>query len=188
MQLDKFSDPPSSRDAKSAPATTRRLIVAIVLGVAAIAGLTLTERMRERVPAPTPSHEPSQALITTAAPAPEQLMAGSQIPPPAPAEIRNDEKPEAPRSSDAESIVVDSKPSAVPAAVDAHYMVQLGVFNTTANAQALQKQLKRAGINAHLETFVKMGPFKDKHAAEKALARAKKFGIQAVLVGPPVDQ
>ncbi len=67
-------------------------------------------------------------------------------------------------------------------------MVQLGVFNTPANARSLQKQLRRAGINAHLETFVKMGPFKDKHEAEKALARARKLGVQAVLVAPPVNQ
>ncbi len=189
MQLDKFSDSSSSGDPKTGPASTRRLIVAIALGVAAVAGLTLTERMRERVPAPTPPHEPSQALITTAAPAPEQSVAASQMLPPAPPEIKNDERLESPRSGDSESAIVESKPSGKPAtAVDTHYMVQLGVFNSPANAQSLQKQLSRAGINAHLETFVKVGPFKDKHEAEKALARARKLGIQAVLVVPPVNQ
>jgi cell division protein FtsN len=189
MQLDKFSDPSSSRDQKATPANTRRLIVAIALGVAAVAGLTVTERMRERVPTPTPPHEPSQALITTAAPAPEQFAAASQMPPPAPPEIKNDEKLEPPRASAPESTIVDSKPSAKHTTpVDTHYMVQLGVFNSTANAQSLQKQLARSGINAHLETFVKVGPFKDKHEAEKALARARKLGIQAVLVFPPANQ
>jgi cell division protein FtsN len=189
MQLDKIPDPSSSGDPKTTPASTRRLILAIVLGVAAVAGLTVTERMRERVPAPTPPHEPSQALITTAAPVPEQSAAASQMPPPAPPEIKNDEKLESPQAGVSESTIVDSKPSAKPATpVDTHYMVQLGVFNSTANAQSLQKQLARAGINAHLETFVKVGPFKDKREAEKALARARKFGIQAVLVAPPANQ
>ena len=189
MQLDTLSERSSSRDPKTAPAGTRRLIVAIALGATAVVGLTLTERMRERVPAPAPPHEPSQALITTAAPPPEQLVAESQIPPPAPPEVKNDEKVEPTRAGDWESTIVDSKPPGKPAtAADAHYMVQLGVFNTPANAQSLQKQLKRAGINAHLETFVIVGPFKDRHEAEKALARARKFGIQAVLVGAPVDQ
>jgi cell division protein FtsN len=188
MQLDKFPDPSSSRDPKAVPANTRRLIVAIALGVAAVAGLTLTERMRERVPAPTPPHEPSQALITTAAPAPEQSVAASQTPPPPPSEIKNDEKLEPPRVGDSGSAIVDTKPSGKSAtAVDTHYMVQLGVFNTPANAQSLQKQLKRAGIEAHLETFVRVGPFKDKHEAEKAIARARKLGIQAVLVVPPAN-
>ncbi len=111
------------------------------------------------------------------------------MPPPAPLEIRNDEKPEPPRVGDSDSAIVESKPSGKPAtAVDTHYSVQLGVFNTPANAQSLQKQLARAGINAHLETFVKVGPFKDRHEAEKTLAHARKLGIQAVLVVPPVNQ
>ena len=62
------------------------------------------------------------------------------------------------------------------------YLVQVGIFNSPANAQALQKQLQRAGIQAHLETRVQLGPFKDKHDADKALARARKLGIDAVLV------
>ncbi|MEO8003625.1 MAG: SPOR domain-containing protein [Betaproteobacteria bacterium] len=189
MQLDKFPDSSSSGDSKTAPAGPRRLIVAIALGIAAVAGLTLTERMRERVPVPTPPHEPSQALITTVAPVPEQSTAGSPMPPPAPPEIKNDEKLVPPQVGAAESAVIDGKAPGKPiAALDAHYMVQLGVFNTAANAQSLQKQLKRAGITAHLETFVKMGPFKDRHEAEKALARAKKLGVQAVLVIPPLNQ
>jgi DedD protein len=63
------------------------------------------------------------------------------------------------------------------------YLVQVGVFNSPANAQALQKQLQRAGIQARLETRVQLGPFKDKRDAEKALARARKLGIDAVLIG-----
>ena len=61
-------------------------------------------------------------------------------------------------------------------------MIQVGVFTSPANAQALQKQLRRAGIESHLETRVHLGPFKDKRDAEKALARAKRLGINAVLV------
>jgi DedD protein len=63
------------------------------------------------------------------------------------------------------------------------YVVQVGVFTSPANALALQKQLRRAGIEAHLETRVQLGPFKDKRDADRALARAKKLGINAVLVG-----
>ena len=39
-----------------------------------------------------------------------------------------------------------------------------------------------AGIEAHLETRVQLGPFKDKRDADKALARARKLGVDAVLV------
>jgi len=62
------------------------------------------------------------------------------------------------------------------------YLVQVGIFNSPANAQALQKQLRRAGLDARLETRVQLGPYKDKRDADKALARAKKLGINAVLV------
>ena len=62
------------------------------------------------------------------------------------------------------------------------YMIQVGVFTSPANARALQKQLHRAGMDAHLETRVQLGPFKNKQEADKALARTKKLGISAVLV------
>ena len=47
---------------------------------------------------------------------------------------------------------------------------------------ALQKQLQREGFESHLETRVQLGPFKNKHDADKALARARKLGINAMLV------
>ena len=65
---------------------------------------------------------------------------------------------------------------------EATYVVQVGVFNSPANAQALQNQLRRAGLEARLETRVQIGPFKDKREAEQAIARAKKLGINAILV------
>jgi DedD protein len=58
------------------------------------------------------------------------------------------------------------------------------VFSSPANAQALQKQLARAGIPARTETRVQLGPFKDRRDADKALAQAKKLGIDAVIVTP----
>ena len=63
-------------------------------------------------------------------------------------------------------------------------MVQAGTFRSTANARALQQQLQRAGVTAHLETRVQLGPFKNRRDADKALARTKQLGIAAVLIGP----
>ena len=188
MQLDNFSADVPFREQESTRPGTRRLIVAVLLGVAAVAGLTLVERSRVRVPPPAPPHEPSQALITTVAPPPEPTLTAAPIAPPVPTAINNDEEPGLPTGSMAQDRV-ESNPSGKPVtAADATYMVQLGAFLTATNAQILQKQLKRAGINAHLETFVKVGPFKDRRDAEKALARAKKLGIKAVLVGQSAIQ
>jgi cell division protein FtsN len=48
----------------------------------------------------------------------------------------------------------------------------------------LQQQLAKAGIASHTETRMQLGPFKDKHEAEKALAQAIQLGINAVLLPP----
>lgn len=63
------------------------------------------------------------------------------------------------------------------------YTVQLGVFANYANAQALQQRLAANGIQAHLETRVQLGPFKDKQEAEEAYKKIKQLGLPAVLVG-----
>jgi DedD protein len=63
-------------------------------------------------------------------------------------------------------------------------LVQVGVFTSPANAQALQHQLVKAGIPAHTETRVQLGPFQDRREAETALAKVKKLGVNAVLVAP----
>src|SRR6267142_508714 len=77
------------------------------------------------------------------------------------------------------------EPLAKPApAIDKTYVVQVGVFMSPANAQALQQQLAKAGIPAHTETRVQLGPFQDRREAETALAKVKKLGVDAVLVAP----
>ena len=64
----------------------------------------------------------------------------------------------------------------------ATYLVQAGVFTSTANAQSLQQKLAKAGIRAKVETRVQLGPYKDRREAEQALAKLKKLGVNAVMV------
>ena len=63
-------------------------------------------------------------------------------------------------------------------------MVQVGVFMSPANAQTLQQKLLEAGIPAHTETRVQLGPFQDRREAETAVAKVKKLGVNAVLIAP----
>lgn len=164
-----------------------KLGLATVLIGAAVVGLTLVDRWRDRPAAPIPPHEPSQALITSPQPetAPPSAASGVLLPPPPPPEVVNNEKLAPPPTIAALSAARPAATEAkVPEPAGKAYMVQVGVFTSPANAQALQRQLKRADINAHLETRVQLGPFKDRQEADKALARAKKLGIDAVLVGP----
>ncbi len=167
---------PPQQPAKSS--TGRRLIAAVVLIGLATGGLALVDRFRQRPAGLTPPHEPSEALITPPAAEPNLRAANPDQPitPPPPPKIINNETLVPPSRATSSSPLLASTPGKA-------YLVQVGVFRSPANAQALQKQLRRAGIEAHLETRVQIGPFKDKRDADKALVRAKKLGINAILVG-----
>jgi DedD protein len=165
------------------------LIAAAILIGLAIGALALVDRLRGRPEGLAPPHEPSQALMAT--PAPESSTPASSdqpvTPPPPPLVVNNETLPPPPQR--ASGVTPPSAPVTETARTDNNallsgkaYMIQVGVFTSPANAQALQEQLKRAGIEARLETRVQLGPFKDKRDADKALARVKKLGINAVLV------
>jgi DedD protein len=156
----------------------------------AIGGLALVDRFRDRPVGVAPPHEPSEALITT--PVPESAIPAAKsdqpvTPPPPPNIVNNETLAPPPRASGVTPLAQQAVARGIPAETTAlvpgkAYLVQVGVFTSPANAQALQKQLQRAGIEAKLETRVQLGPFKDRRDADKALARAKKLGINAVLV------
>ncbi len=197
-----FDDmPPNSNDPAAPPQeqtksrTGRRLIAAAVLIGLAIGGLALVDRFRDRPAGLTPPHEPSQALITP--PVPESSVPAINpeppISPPPPPQVVNNETlappagasgPATPSPPPSTQAAPSEKTVPIPGKA---YMVQVGVFTSPANAQALQKQLQRAGIDAHLETRVQLGPFRDKRDAEKALTRAKKAGHQCRAGQRPVS-
>jgi DedD protein len=62
------------------------------------------------------------------------------------------------------------------------FVVQLGVFTTVENAQALEAKLKEQGIPVFLETRVVVGPFRDRAEAEAAHRKLKALGVGGVIV------
>ena len=183
----KSADPKSPAPPAKAAFARRLLLAAVMIGVA-VGGLALLDRSRGRSGGIAPPHEPSQALITTPSEQSEAPQPTSEpaMPPPEPPKVVNDETLAPPRRTAAGPIPVPDKKTAAQADAIAggkSYLVQVGVFASPANAQALQKQLQRAGIDATLETRVQLGPFNDRRAAAKAMAQARKLGINAVLVG-----
>ena len=165
----------------------RRLLAALILIGVAIGGLYLMERWRQRPAITAPPHEPAQALI--APPSPESpaepAQAGHPAERPPPPQVLNNEKLAAPAKPAAASPPASAKISAKPAPATGNaYVVQVGVFTSPANAQALHQQLLKAGIPAHTETRVQLGPFQDRREAETALAKVKKLGVDAVLIAP----
>ena len=174
------SNPAEPQQATEPSRTGPRLIAAAALIGLAFGALVVLDRFRERPTGLTPPHEPSQALITSPTSESNVAVLKSELPPPPPQVLNNETLLPPPRATGA-------TPSARPAEKTAMvpgkaYMVQVGVFSSPANAQALQKQLQREGFESHLETRVQLGPFRNKRDADKALARAKKLDINAVLI------
>jgi|SRR6185436_3045841 len=179
------SKPPSPSDEHAKSRTGRKLMIAVALIALAVGGLALVDRIRDRPPGPIPPQEPAQALIATPVPPTDTPATNREhpvTPPPAPEVVNNETLTSPPRAG--RVMPSPTPPAAKPSSPDSGkaYLVQVGIFKSRANAQALQKQLQRAGIQAHLETRVQLGPFKDKREADKALSSARKLGIDAVLV------
>lgn len=63
------------------------------------------------------------------------------------------------------------------------YLLQMGVFSSTANAEELRAKLELNGIPAQVESRVQIGPFASRAEAEQMRERLKKLGIsEGVLV------
>ncbi|GAB2900164.1 hypothetical protein GCM10027046_31540 [Uliginosibacterium flavum] len=84
--------------------------------------------------------------------------------------------PAASASTPASSVKVAT---AAPAAALASggFVVQLGVFNNSTNAEELRAKLKLAGIPSQLETRVQVGPFASKDEAVKAQEKLRTLGL-----------
>ena len=77
------------------------------------------------------------------------------------------------------SAPVTARPTAARSAARRDgFLLQLGVFSTPSNAQALYDDLRRQGIPARLETRVVAGPFEDKAAAEAARRKLVSAGLE----------
>jgi len=62
------------------------------------------------------------------------------------------------------------------------YLVQLGVFSTPGNAQALVDRVDAMGIPAHIESRVVVGPFKNRAEADAARKKLSASGLGKGLV------
>lgn len=70
-----------------------------------------------------------------------------------------------------------SKPLTQTAEAERHYQLQLGVFANLSNAEELRAKLELAGIPAHIEARVHVGPFSSKEEAEAAQVKLSAMGI-----------
>jgi DedD protein len=129
----------------------------------------------------------------------EPLMQPSMAPPPppkvsnsprsAPPPIhmppppRGDASPPPPRPTSSQPPAAEPAPRVEPPSGKG-YVVQLGVFSNPDNARELVDKLARAGVRAHLEARVQLGPFQNREEAEKARLEMRKLGYNALLTLP----
>lgn len=99
--------------------------------------------------------KPSESLVTAKPPAPVTAL----VRPPRPA---------APAS----------RPLTQPLGIPGMFMLQLGVFNNTANAEELRAKLELNGIPSQIESRVQVGPFKNRLEAEQVRNKLKQLGME----------
>jgi DedD protein len=73
-------------------------------------------------------------------------------------------------------------PIAQAMAAARRFLVQMGVFNSVANAEELRAKLELAGIPTQIEARVQVGPFATRKEAEQARDKLKDLGIEPGLV------
>jgi DedD protein len=75
-----------------------------------------------------------------------------------------------------------TRPIAQAIEASRRFLVQIGVFNSVANAEELRAKLELAGIPTQIEARVQVGPFATRQEAEQARDRLKDLGIEPGLV------
>ena len=121
-------------------------------------------------PTATPAEKPERPL-TKPARARDAMMR-----PPAPV-VRRPE-PEAQLAKLPHVGAPASRPLTRAAELVRHFVLQLGVFSNTANAEELRAKLELNGIPSQIEARVRVGPFKTRAEAEAARAKLQALGIE----------
>lgn len=63
-----------------------------------------------------------------------------------------------------------------------NFLLQMGVFNSTANAEELRAKLELNGIPSQIEARVQVGPFRSRLEAEQMRDKLKQLGMEAGMV------
>lgn len=96
----------------------------------------------------------------------------------------------APADAKRAQTILDGKLADGAAGSDGPHVVLIGAFANPANVQSLQKKLGEMGLRVYTEpldspqgkkTRVRVGPFPNREAAEKAAARMKSIGVSGVV-------
>ena len=99
---------------------------------------------------------------------------------PKPDEVRDIARVVPPK--EAATMPTASRPIAQAIESSRHFQLQMGVFNNLANAEELKTRLEAAGVPAHIEARVQVGPFASRGEAEQAREKLKLLGMAPGLI------
>ncbi|WP_374323788.1 SPOR domain-containing protein [Azonexus sp.] len=197
-----------------AEAPVQSSVEARPLDVAPAARVVETVRTQPVLGADGKPKKPADAPATekpAAKPAESKPAKNAEKPPEKPAKPSPEKKPEPPAKPPAEKKAEAAKPAAddeakraaailagkpataAPAASGAH-LILIGAFTNEANVVNLRKKLGELGIKTYTEPLdspqgrkirVRAGPFPNRDAADKALARMQKIGVSGVVAPKP---
>lgn len=124
---------------------------------------------------PMPPPRPARPLTLPATPR-AAIMKPSE---PATAPRKPDVRQEIARTSPS-SPLVRHAPASRPLTGERtrQFVVQMGVFNTVANAEELRAKLEAIGVPAQIEARVQVGPFATKQDAEAAREKLRAAGLE----------
>ena len=144
----------------------------------------------EKAPAPEKA-EPAAAPIASLAaesPASKPSEIASEKPAEKKVEKKTENKPEKAIEKAIERAA--DKPAEKPAKASDQYLILIGAFSNPANVKQLQAKIGELGIKVITEpldspegkkTRVRAGPFASREAADKALDRMKRIGVNGVV-------
>lgn len=113
--------------------------------------------------------------------------------PPVPAEPARVDTPAAPDAALPVAAAEGAQASSRAAAPRLHsgpppgpgYLIQLGVFLDTANAESMRRELERKGYPAHLQARVVLGPYPDRKSAIAAQEKVRRDRELDGMIVPP---
>ncbi len=157
-----------SATVQSAPATGASDVVEETRGV-------------ENLPQPGKIAKQQPHVAASAAPAPRTAASAPSVPAARPEVVPRNEAP--PRLA----LQTETPPPGARPPAGKAFALQVGVFSSAANAEDLRAKLVLAGIPAHIETRVEIGPFMTRAEVNAAQAKLKALGVERgklVLVKP----
>lgn len=182
--LDRYSSAPKTVSTSATPPVEPPPIAALPKPIQPAPGAPPAAEPGLRLPPPPPPTVSNEPLAPAERPAPPKAtpVPANQVSDTVPQSTGGASKASAkPSPAQKPSVEQAAAPPAAKTVATSGFVVQLGVFTSVENAQALQAKLKEQGIPASLETRVIVGPFTDRAEADAAKKKLKALGVNGVI-------